>query len=218
MTRSTSTKRTICAGIAVTMSLLTGGCGFFISQAPPENHQTLAGFSCVESNVGPALDLLWGGLNLLGAMQVASDPPAYEDAEQTMTVGFAWTIISGTAAYVGFEKSRKCRTAKQLLAVRLSQGFAPPTQTTTIAAPAAVEVSPATDTVRVGARLQLVATASASSGFPLQGRQYVWTSSNDAIASVTTAGLVTAHAVGTVVIAARTADVVGTARLVVVAP
>jgi len=46
----------------------------------------------------------------------------------------------------------------------------------------------------------------------------MWSSSNDAIASVSNAGLVTAHAAGAVVIAANTGNVVGTARLVVTAP
>ena len=46
---------------------------------------------------------------------------------------------------------------------------------------------------------------------------FVWSSSNDAIASVNNAGLVTAHATGAVVIAANTDNVVGTANIVVAA-
>jgi len=49
-------------------------------------------------------------------------------------------------------------------------------------------------------------------------RPFLWSSSNDAIASVSNAGLVTAHAAGTVVIAANAGNVVGTARIVVTAP
>jgi uncharacterized protein YjdB len=47
---------------------------------------------------------------------------------------------------------------------------------------------------------------------------FAWSSSNDAIASVSSAGLVTAHGPGTVVIAANTSNVVGTASILVTAP
>jgi hypothetical protein len=46
---------------------------------------------------------------------------------------------------------------------------------------------------------------------------FTWSSSNDAIASVSIAGLVTTHATGAAVIAANTANVVGIANIMVVA-
>jgi uncharacterized protein YjdB len=81
-----------------------------------------------------------------------------------------------------------------------------------------VVLAPAADTLAVGAQLQLVATARGSSGAEILNREFAWSSSNDAIASVSTAGLVTAHAPGTVVIAANTSNVVGTATLLVPVP
>ena len=81
-----------------------------------------------------------------------------------------------------------------------------------------VEISPALDTLRVGERVQLQAVARESSGALVPGRSYVWSSSNDAIASVNAAGNVFATAAGAVVIAARTGSVVGTARIVVLEP
>jgi len=84
--------------------------------------------------------------------------------------------------------------------------------------PSAVVVSPSDDTLGVGEHRQLVANAHSSSGTVIPNRIFMWSSSNDAIASVTNAGLVTAHAAGTVVIAANTANVVGTTRIIVTAP
>ena len=82
----------------------------------------------------------------------------------------------------------------------------------------AVMVTPPEDTLAVGQRVQLVASAHSSSGTVVPNRAFMWSSSNDAIASVSNAGLVTAHAAGTVVIAANTGNVVGTARIVVSGP
>ena len=79
-------------------------------------------------------------------------------------------------------------------------------------------MSPSEDTVAVGERVQLVASAHSSSGTVIPNRDFIWSSSSDSTASVTNAGLVSARAVGTVVIAAQTGDVTGTARIVVTAP
>ena len=78
-----------------------------------------------------------------------------------------------------------------------------------------VVITPAADTLAVGAQRQLVAVAHSSSGATLADRMFTWSSSNDAIASVSNAGLVTAHAPGSVVIAANTNNVVGTAAILV---
>ncbi len=77
-------------------------------------------------------------------------------------------------------------------------------------------VSPAVDTLEIGERVQLVATPYNSSGGIISNKTFTWSSSNDAIASVSRAGLVMAHANGGVIIAANTENVVGTARIVVV--
>ena len=82
----------------------------------------------------------------------------------------------------------------------------------------AVVVSPADTRMAVGEQRQLSAMAHASSGALMPDQPFLWSSSNDAIASVSDAGLVTAHAAGTVVIAANAGNVVGTARIVVTAP
>ncbi len=169
-------------------------CGFIFSHGPPDGHERMDYFSCTESNAGPIIDAIWGGLNVLGALVIAGDPAAYDNPDARIASGLVWGVVSGSAAAVGFNKSKKCRVAKQQLAQRQAQGRA------------------------VGERVQLTATAHSSSGAPIPNRLFTWSSSNDAIASVGTAGLLTAHATGSVVIAARTGSVVGTASVIVVAP
>jgi uncharacterized protein YjdB len=173
-------------------------------------------FQCTESNAGPALDIVWASLNVLGALGVAADPNAYENSGQIVVVGLAWGVFSSFSAASGFNKSKQCRQALQQLAERNAQrraGLA----ALPIDLPSAVVVSPSDDTLAIGGQRQLVANAHSSSGTVIPNRGFMWSSSNDAIASVSTAGLVTAHAAGTVVIAANTGNVVGTARITVTA-
>jgi Big-like domain-containing protein len=186
------------------------GCGFVFVHGPPEDHATQPYFNCTESNAGPILDLVWAGLNLGGAIDAQSHPENYQQG--ATGIGIAWAVVSTSAAIVGFNKVKKCQAAKRELAQRLLQG-----QTAVDSLRAqAVTVSPTVDTLEVGRSLQLVATASASNGTTITAAAFSWSSSNDAIASVSAAGLVQATAPGTVIIAARTGNVVGTASVVVV--
>jgi len=199
------------------LALLQAGCGFVFTKGPPTGHEQMAAFSCTESDAGPILDVVWAGLNVLGALTVASDPSSYEDPTAIEVSGVAWGVFSSFSAASGFKKAKQCRAALQQLAERNAQrgGVAVPTDLPSVAV---VVVSPADDSVRVGEQRQLVATAQNSSGTLIPNREFRWSSSNDAVASVNNAGLVSAHAAGTVVIAANTGNVVGTARIVVTAP
>jgi hypothetical protein len=199
------------------LSLLLTGCGFLISKGPPTGHEQMNSFSCTESTAGPTLDVVWAVLNVLGAAAAAANPDAYEDSDQIVAVGLGWGIVSSFSAASGYKKSKQCRLALQQLADRNARAH----QTDSItAAPSlmAVVVSPSDDTLAVGEQIQLVANAHGSSGAVIPNRNFTWSSSNDAIASVSNAGLVRAHAPGAVVIAANTNNVVGTARIVVHAP
>ena len=211
----------LCAVVAVGLvPLFAAGCGLVISHGPPTGHEQMPAFSCTESTTGPALDLVWAGLNVFGAAAASSDPSSYENPDQIVAVGLAWGVVSSVSAAVGFRKARDCRAALQQLARRngvpaaggpAAAPFGPVVVQTVVLAPAA-------DTLAVGAQLQLVATARGSSGAEILNREFAWSSSNDAIASVSNAGPVTAHAPGTVVIAANTSNVVGTATLLVTVP
>jgi uncharacterized protein YjdB len=194
--------------------LLASGCGFVFAKGPPTGHQQMQSFTCNESNAAPILDVVWGSLNVLGAIAAAADRDNYDHPNQVVAVGLAWGAFSSVSAAHGFKQSRRCREALQQLADRQAQRHGNlggiPVQ--------AVIVTPTEDTVAVGERTQLVAAAHSSSGEVLPNRPFMWSSSNDAIASVSNAGLVTAHAPGSVVIAANTNNVVGIARILVVGP
>ena len=200
------------------LSLLLSGCGFLISKGPPTGHEQMLSFSCTESNAGPTIDIVWAALNVLGAAAAASEPDAYENAGQIVAVGIGWGVLSSFSAASGYKKSKECRQALQQLAQRNAErngavsGVVVPDNGTVVA----VVVSPADDTLAVGAQLQLVAAAHGSSGAVIANRPFTWSSSNDAVASVSNAGLVSAHAAGAVVIAANTNNVVGTVRVVVI--
>jgi hypothetical protein len=199
-------KRTSCLALC---ALSLSGCGFIFSHGPPAGHENLQYFSCTESNTGPILDIVWAGLNVIGALTVAGDPSSYDHPDETVAVGLAWGVVSSSAAAVGFNKSKKCRAAKQQLAARQVNPSA------IAGGVQVVVITPQADTVDVGERVQLVATAHNSSGAVLADRAFSWSSSNDAIASVNGAGLVTAYAAGFVIIAARSDQVVGVANIVV---
>jgi hypothetical protein len=214
-------RRRVCCGSWLTVTLLTSGCSFIFSHAPPEGYETMPSFTCTESHTAPILDIVWGSLNLLGALAIAGDPDNYEyntgySASTGVTVGLSWAALSSFSAAAGFKKAKKCREAKAELARRQP----PPGQPDASAGALirAVIIAPAVDTLAVGQMRQLVATARTSSGSIAPDRQYAWSSSNDAIASVSNAGLVTAHAVGSVTIAANTGNIVGTASIVVASP
>ena len=213
-----STQRALWTALAGCLVASTTACGFIFSHGPPDGHEQMSSFNCTEGNAGPILDIVWGGLNVIGALAAASDPSAYENSDQIVVVGLSWGVVSGTAAAVGFNKSKKCRVAKKQLAERQAQGQVPSQTPADAGPPVAVVVNPPNDTLHVGERVQLVATAHNSSGLPVANSAFFWTSSNDAVASVNEAGLVTANASGTVTIAARTGTIVGTARVVVLGP
>ena len=185
----------------------TGACGFIFSHAPPAGHEQMDYFTCTESNAAPIIDVI----DVIWAFVIQSDIPI---ASRLVFAG-----LSGVAAGVGFSKSRECRAAKRAWAQR-QRAQGPGARRDPQAVDAVVQtvvLNPATDTLTIGERVQLGAIAYSFSGGFVLNRMFMWSSSNDAIASVSRAGLVTAHANGTVVIAANTDNVVGTANIVVAA-
>ena len=80
---------------------------------------------------------------------------------------------------------------------------------------ASVSVSPATATVYVSKTVQLSATPKDSAGNALTGRTIAWTSSNAAVATVATTGLVSGVGVGSATITATSGGKSGTASVTV---
>jgi uncharacterized protein YjdB len=194
------------------------GCGFAFTHGPPTGYEQLEYIPCTDNDAGPVLDLVWGGLNVLGAIIVASSPDQYDSPDLTIASGFGWGVFSSFSAASGFKKVSACKRARQALAQRQAARGMMPVTISDSGRVAAVVISPAADTLAVGAQRQLVAVAHSSSGATVTNRMFAWSSSNDAIASVNNAGLVTAHAAGSVVIAANTNNVVGTATILVTGP
>ena len=212
--------RAVPVRLLLCLPLLTAasGCGFLFVHGPPTGHEQLEYIPCTESDAGPILDLVWGGLNVLGALIIASSPDEYENPDAATASGLVWGVVSAFSAASGFKKVSACKNARQALAQRQAARGMIPISVPDSGAVTAVVITPALDTLAVGAQRQLVATAHNSSGATVSGRMFTWSSSNDAIASVSNAGLVSAHAPGSVIIAANTNNVVGTATLVVTGP
>ena len=203
-------------GLIGSLSVAQTGCGFIFSHAPPVGHEQMDYFTCTEGNAGPIIDVIWASLNLVTALAIAADPDAYfyyGDTNTAIASSLLWTVFSSAAAGVGFNKSKRCRAAKRQWADRQAANRAvAPGQLQ--GAVQAVVIRPHADTLAVGDRVQLVATAHASSGETVPGGMFTWSSSNDSVATVN-AGLITGTAPGAAVITATTGSVSGTARVVV---
>src|SRR5437773_2491774 len=140
----------------------------------------------------------------------------------------SWNVTGGTITDMGASNGRHygkyhggtCGSFK--VAATSHPDRTTDTATVTVAgcvAPvAAVAVSPAAPTVQVGQTAQLTATPQDASGNPLTGRVITWQSSNGAVASVNSSGLVTAVATGSATITATSEGQSGTAAITVTAP
>lgn len=189
------------------LCLYAEGCGTLLMRAPPRDHERRTSFSCTERDILPVFDIVMG---TYWALLGTSDEAGPGDA----AIGFRIGAVFGLSAAHGFYKSRRCRRALQQLGERqaLLRSAAAP------AVAYAVVVSPPGDTLTIGERIQLVATAHRSSGAVVSRREFVWSSSDSTVASVSNAGLVSAHSAGSVTIGAKTGNLVGTASIVVAAP
>jgi uncharacterized protein YjdB len=90
-----------------------------------------------------------------------------------------------------------------------------PQQTQNTPTVASVEVTPGTATIEVGGTTQLAATPKDASGNTVSGQSVTWSSSSDAIATVSASGLVTGQSVGTATITASAGGQSGTATVAV---
>ena len=191
---------------------VTGACGFVFVHGPPAGHEQLDYIPCTEGNAGPIADIAWAGLNALGIYTIASDAGEYESSDAAIGLGLAWTALSTSAAVVGFGKTNKCREARRQLGARNAQLRNVGRPQAGGATVQAVVVNPSVYTLAVGQQIQLGATAMSSGGTAIPNKEFSWSSSNNTIASVSSAGLVTANSAGSVTIAAKTENVTGTAQ------
>lgn len=96
-----------------------------------------------------------------------------------------------------------------------SDAVTPPDPDPTVVA--SVSVSPTPITLAAGASRELTAVPRNAEGQPLTGRILQWTSDNEVVATVSTLGVVTAHASGATLIRATSEGKVGTASVTVTA-
>ncbi len=127
-----------------------------------------------------------------------------------------WTSSSAAVATVnstGLVTAQGAGTATITATSEGQSGTATSTVTQPIVPVASVGVSPTSLNLTVGQTGQLTATPRDASGNPLTGRVVTWTSSNAAIAIVSTTGLVTAQGAGTATITATSEGQSGTAAI-----
>jgi hypothetical protein len=53
--------------VSLLLVSLPSGCSFLFVKGPPAHHAQLQSFDCSESNALPVLDVIWAGLNGIGA-------------------------------------------------------------------------------------------------------------------------------------------------------
>ncbi len=182
-------KRTI-TFLASTPFLLAA-CGL-ATKGPPAGHEKMmTGFSCTESMAAPILDLLGG----LAGIWVVGEAEKLDEGYPKSDAGTYWSIafggIYGVSAVVGFDRVTRCREAKRDLRARQAEAAAAVAarrRSADLIAVQKVLITGGRDTMTVGERTQLVATAYDSTGAVIVDKMFAWSSSNDTIASVTTDG------------------------------
>lgn len=198
--------------------LLCGACGVLFTHGPPPDHGNLTTFGCTRSAAAPMLDVAFATLSMGMAVKDAANQDLHDTHEtnQALVGGVLEAAIWGVSAAIGFDRVRKCAAAMRQLGERQAQ--APGGGGTRVygLGVETVAITPVADTLLPGEHVQLVANAFTPSGGVFLNKMFRWSSSNAAVASISDSGLVTAHAPGTVVIAANTDNVVGTASIVVI--
>ncbi|HUL02654.1 MAG TPA: Ig-like domain-containing protein [Gemmatimonadales bacterium] len=193
------------------------GCSLLFTKGPPVGHEQMQYFTCSESNTAPVIDLVIGGLDLIGGFAIASDPEAYGYAEDqggsAIALGVVQAAFLGVSAGIGFDRVKKCQAAKAAWAAR--QAHPAPSAAAPGMAIDSVSISPATVRAKVGEVVQVTAVAYGGGRAVAPQPAFKWSSSNDAIAWVTPSGLVSPLAPGTVVIAANAGSIVGVMTIVV---
>ncbi len=131
---------------------------------------------------------------------------------------FAWSSTDTMKVKVTAAGLVTAAAAGTVFIVARSGGVADTATITSAPVPvASVTVSPASNSLVLGDSVQLTATAKDSAGATLSGRAFAWTSSDTAVASVSTNGKVHSKKSGSATITA-TSTVSGSAALVVTVP
>jgi hypothetical protein len=122
-----SMRRSLMTAGMVGVALSSSACGWIFVEAPPVDHAERPYFTCTQSKVAPTLDVVWGGLNVLGAVVALATPEDEWDQDSgdraaVVAVGLGWGVVSGLSAYSGYRKVDDCRQALEALALRSRSG------------------------------------------------------------------------------------------------
>ena len=140
------------------------------------------------------------------------------DASGNVLTGRTITYASDNPSVVTVSASGVVRAISAgTTKIKVTSGVASVTETfrVTGSSVASISVTPSTGTLNVGQSAQLSAIARDSQGATLSGATFTWVSSNTAVATVTTSGLVTAVAVGSATINALSSGITGSMALTV---
>ncbi|HEY3220376.1 MAG TPA: Ig-like domain-containing protein [Gemmatimonadales bacterium] len=128
----------------------------------------------------------------------------------------AWASSSTTIATVSATGSVTAKAAGSATITATSEGKSgTATIAVTVAPVASVAVSPSSASVAVGQTVQLTASPKDANGNPLTGRVVTWATSNAAVATVSSGGLVSGLVVGTATITATSEGQSGSSAITV---
>jgi len=133
----------------------------------------------------------------------------------------AWSssdTAKATVSSSGLVTAKAVGTATITATAEGKTGSAALTVVPVVATVASVTVTPATATLFIGATQQLTATLKDSAGGTLTGRTVAWSSSNTAIATVSTSGLVSGVAIGSATITAISEGKTASAAIIITQP
>lgn len=152
---------------------------------------------------------------IAGTTQLVATPRSASGNTLSRTV--TWSSGNTTLATVN-GSGTVTGVAVGIVTITATSGSAQGMATVTVTVPpvATVTVTPATPTIQVGQTSQLTAVTADAAGSPLTGRAVTWTTSNAAVVTVSTTGLVTAVATGTATITATSEGRSGTATVTVI--
>jgi hypothetical protein len=140
---------------------------------------------------------------------------AYTSTGDTATVDVTWAATDGTVSSSGRGRGRYTPSGPGTHQVAATGGGLTDTTTVTVMSDSVVivTVSPPSATLYVGATQRFTAALLDSAGVPLTGVAVTWGSSNTAVATVDTSGLVTARGAGSATITATSEGKSGTASV-----
>src|SRR6266516_3343634 len=150
-----------------------------------------------------------------GTVQLTAIP---KDANGNPLTGrsVAWTSSNGAVATVGSSGLVTAVATGSATITATSEGQSGSASITVSNAPvASVAVAPASASVQVGQTVPLTATPKDASGTPLSGRVISWSSSNTAVATVSSSGVVSGVAAGVATITATSEGQSGSSSITV---